>query len=64
MSRSVAGRTWHDAALVDEIELHVVPKLLGSGLRLFTQLERTVHLERIREIAGEGASHIRYRAHR
>jgi dihydrofolate reductase len=53
-----------DAALVDEIELHVVPKLLGSGLRLFTGSERTVHLERIREIAGEGASHIRYRAHR
>jgi dihydrofolate reductase len=50
------------AGLIDELEIHVVPLFLGSGARLFDNLDRgKVKLEPIRAIAGPGVTHLKYR---
>ena len=46
------------AGLVDEVVLHVVPKLVGRGVRLFNASE--VDLRCVETIQGEGAVHLRY----
>jgi dihydrofolate reductase len=46
------------AGLVDELVLHVVPKLVGRGVRLFDPTQ--VDLRCIETIQGEGAVHLRY----
>lgn len=46
------------AGLVDEVVLHVVPVLLGRGVRLFGAAE--ADLRGIETIHGEGAVHPRY----
>jgi dihydrofolate reductase len=51
------------AGVLDELEIHLVPVLLGRGRRLFENLgpEHT-ELERVRVIEGEdGMTHLRYR---
>ena len=54
------------AGVLDEIELHVVPVLLGQGRRLFEGLAaEQVELERTRVLEGEGGvTHMRYRVRR
>jgi dihydrofolate reductase len=48
------------AGLLDELEIHVIPVLLGQGRRLFD--DRRVELERTRVLEGEGGvTHVRYR---
>ena len=46
------------AGLVDEVVLHVVPRLIGKGVRLFDAAE--VDLRCVETIQGEGAVHLRY----
>ena len=46
------------AGLVDEVVLHVVPKLIGRGVRLFDADE--VDLQCVETVQGEGAVHLRY----
>ena len=48
------------AGLVDEVVLHVVPKLVGRGLRLFGEAQ--ANLRCIESIPGERALHLRYEA--
>src|SRR5918997_3254776 len=49
------------AGLVDELELHVVPVLLGSGARLFDNLaDADVRLEQIRAVEAPGVAHLNY----
>jgi dihydrofolate reductase len=50
-----------ELGLVDEIQLHVVPILLGEGISLFTELSRRVRLERVDTSAFAGEAHLRYR---
>lgn len=54
------------AGVLDEIQLHVVPVLLGQGRRLFEGLPpEQVELDRIRVLEGEyGVTHVRYRVRR
>ena len=49
---------------VDEIQLHVVPILLGAGISLFGGLGQRVNLELIEEAAFGDGVHLRYRVHR
>jgi dihydrofolate reductase len=50
------------AGLLDEIQLHLVPIMLGEGLRLFDQIgAQHVELERTRVIEGDGVTHLRFR---
>lgn len=48
------------AGLVDEVTLHVVPVLLGSGARLLDNLG-SAKLEQVRSVEGPGVTHIKYR---
>ncbi len=53
------------AGVLDELQLHLVPVLLGEGRRLFEQLGSDhVELQPIRIVEGAGATHIRYRVRR
>ncbi len=50
------------AGLVDEIQIHLVPVLLGEGTRLFDPLEGlNVQLEITRVLEAAGVTHLRYR---
>jgi dihydrofolate reductase len=52
------------AGLVDEIQLHVVPVLLGGGVRLFDGLGGDIKLETTRVIEAPGVTHVRLRVAR
>jgi dihydrofolate reductase len=50
------------AGLLDELELHVVPLLLGGGARLFEGVGSAgVGLELIRAVEAPGVTHVKYR---
>jgi dihydrofolate reductase len=49
------------AGLVDEIQLHVVPVVLGVGIPLFAGLEKELRLTKIRVVDGPVVTHLRYR---
>jgi dihydrofolate reductase len=54
------------AGLLDELEIHLIPVLMGDGRRLFEHLGiEQRELERIRVLEGEGGvTHVRYRVRR
>jgi len=53
------------AGVLDEIQIHLVPVLLGEGRRLFEHLgAEQVELEPLRVLEGAGATHLRYRVRR
>jgi dihydrofolate reductase len=50
------------AGLVDELELHLVPMLLGGGERLLDNLDGQVRgLEQVRVVEGTSVTHLKYR---
>jgi dihydrofolate reductase len=51
------------AGVLDELEIHLIPVLLGQGRRLFDKLgPEHIELERTRILEGEdGVTHMRYR---
>ena len=50
------------AGLLDELELHVVPVLLGDGERLFADLgDAEPQLEQLRAVEAPGVTHLKYR---
>jgi len=52
-----------NSRLLDEIEIHVVPLLLGSGTRLFEGIDtQRVKLERLHVIDSPTVTHLRFRA--
>jgi hypothetical protein len=52
--------------VLDELEIHLVPVLLGGGARLFDGLPpRHIELERVRTLEGnDGIVHLHYRVQR
>ncbi|HZB05481.1 MAG TPA: dihydrofolate reductase family protein [Thermoleophilaceae bacterium] len=58
---NIAGQ-YLAAGLLDVLELHVVPILLGDGSRLFDNLQDAeVQLEQVRAIEAPGVTHLKYR---
>jgi dihydrofolate reductase len=49
------------AGLLDQLDLHVVPIVLGGGARLFDGVGPEVKLELLRVIDAPGVTHLRYR---
>jgi dihydrofolate reductase len=50
------------AGLVEELSIHLVPKLIGGGSRLLDNLgARRPQLELVRTVAGEKVTHLKYR---
>jgi len=48
--------------LIDEMEIHIVPFLLGSGARLFDNLQDSeLRLESVRTIGTPSVTHVKYR---
>src|SRR5690625_5144166 len=45
--------------LLEELQLHLVPVLLGQGRRLFGEVQREFDIERVAE--GPGVTHLKYR---
>src|SRR5688572_20271872 len=49
------------AGHIEEMELHVVPILLGTGERLLDNVGADLKLELLRTVAGSGVTHLKYR---
>jgi dihydrofolate reductase len=49
------------AGVVDEVGLHAVPILLGSGSRLFDEVGPDLKLEQLRAVEAPGVAHLTYR---
>ncbi len=49
------------AGLVDEIDLHVAPILLGGGKRLLQGVGPDIKLEQLRAVEAPGVAHLKYR---
>jgi dihydrofolate reductase len=61
---AVASRAL-EAGVLDELEIHLVPVLLGGGRPLFGGLGVGLReLEQVRVLEGDGATHLRYRVRR
>jgi dihydrofolate reductase len=57
-----AAQALLDAGQLDELEIHLVPVLLGAGRRLFeSRAPHPVELELVRRLEGRDATHLRYR---
>ena len=53
------------AGVLDELEIHLIPVLLGQGRRLFDHLgPEHIELERTRVLDGDGVTHMHYRVQR
>ena len=64
---SVAGgantiQQYLNAGLIDEMQIHLVPLMLGGGIRLFDQVDpERVELEGTRVVESPGVTHLKYR---
>jgi dihydrofolate reductase len=53
-----------EAGVLDELQIHQIPVLLGKGRRMFGELPLSLELEIVRVIDTPEATHIRYRVRR
>jgi dihydrofolate reductase len=61
MGGANAAQQYLKAGLLDEIQLHLVPVLLGEGIRLFEHLgTQQIELERTRVIEAPGVTHLTF----
>jgi dihydrofolate reductase len=50
-----------EAGVLDEVQIHQIPVLLGGGRRMFDVLHSEIELDVVRVIDTPEATHIRYR---
>jgi dihydrofolate reductase len=56
-----AAREYLAAGLVDEMQLHLVPVLLGSGERMLEGIGDDLHgLRQVRAVAAPGVTHLKF----
>jgi dihydrofolate reductase len=55
------AQTALEAGVLDELQIHMIPVLFGTGRRMFDVLSRRIELEIIKVIDTPDATHIRYR---
>jgi dihydrofolate reductase len=55
------ARQYLAAGLLDELQLNVIPVLLGAGTRLFDESAADAALEQVQVIEAPGVTHLRYR---
>ncbi len=60
-SASIGGQLLRGAGLVDEVRVHLVPVLLGSGTRLLDDAGGHIRLQITRIVEESKATHLRYR---
>ena len=53
-----------EAGVLDEVQIHLIPVLLGRGHKMFDVLPAEIELEVVRVIDTPQATHIRYRVRR
>jgi dihydrofolate reductase len=58
------GQSALAAGVLDEIQVHQIPVLLGRGRRLFDELPAEIELEVVQVLDTPQATHIRYRVRR
>jgi dihydrofolate reductase len=59
---AITARQFLDAGVLDEIQIHLIPVLLGQGKRLFeTECGTPVELDTMRVVDGGDVTHLRYR---
>jgi len=59
---ATAAQQYLSAGLIDEVEIHLVPLLLGGGARLFDNIGGfDVKLEPVRVIETPDVTHLKYR---
>jgi dihydrofolate reductase len=56
-----ASRQYLASGLLDEVELHLAPVLLGGGERLLDGVGPDVELEQLRAVDAPGVAHLKYR---
>jgi hypothetical protein len=56
-----AAQALLQAGQLDQLEIHLVPVLLGAGRRLFEARDSHIELQLIRRLEGRGATHLRSR---
>ena len=63
MGGAQTARSYLAAGVVDELSIHLVPVLLGSGTSLFDGLDLGEHvtLESVSVVQTQAATHLRYR---
>jgi dihydrofolate reductase len=50
------------AGLLDELQIHLAPVLIGEGIRLFDGLDaKGVKLEKTRTLESAGVTHLKFR---
>src|SRR3954451_12725722 len=55
------ARQYLGAGLIDELDISVVPRLLGDGERLFDNVGAGPKLEQVRAVEAPGVTHLKYR---
>ena len=62
VSAASVARQFLNAGLLDEIQIHLVPILLGGGVKLFDQLETPPYELKFTEVVeSDGVTHLTYR---